>query len=269
MIVRLPKGYRQLEQFRPLAVALEPHIEAVATVLATGTLHAWASAHPDRRVYAGRGPVYAAPLPDGGPRVVVRHGRHGGLLARLLSDLYLPPTPAVSEILISAILARAGIPTPPIVAAATYRAGAGLLRRFDVATLEVDGLDLAAALSAAPNAAERARLIPSVARLLAALLNAGAWHQDLNAKNILIAANSDGSPVALALDVDRVRFSPGGDPQVRDANHRRLARSMHKRRALGESAFDDAELQALDAEVRRIESAGAAQREAALQGHMP
>lgn len=266
MIGRLPQGYRKLEGLPAAAVAHERFADVVATLLRHGTLHDWSAAHPERREYQGRGPVYSAPLPDSGTRVVVRHARRGGLLAPILGDLYLPPTPAPAELLIATILARAGIPTPPVIAFATYRTAA-VLRRVDVMTVEVEGDDLASALARRTD--ERAAIRYAVAQLLGALLDVGAWHQDLNAKNILVTPGGVGEARGVVLDVDRVRFVPAGDPHVREANLERLRRSMEKLRSRGRPAFDDADF----AEIARLagshEQVRAADRAAALEEYMP
>jgi 3-deoxy-D-manno-octulosonic acid kinase len=246
MILRLPQGYQRLASVTPLAVAHDRVADAIRGILATSTLYEWARQHPERWEYRGRAPVYGAPLP-GGPRVVVRHAWRGGLLAGLLRDLYVPPTPAPSELLTSAILQQLGVPTPPVLAFATYRA-AGILRRADIVTVEVDGRDLAAALAAADPAGRRALVAP-VATLIGNLTEAGAWHQDLNAKNILITARADATPLAVVLDVDRVRFTPGGDPHVRGANLDRLRRSIDKSRSRGLGTFSTDDWAALVARV--------------------
>ncbi len=256
MIVRLPKGYQRLEGITPLAVAHSQVAAIIREILTQTTLYTWAENHPERWAFQGRGPVYSAPLP-GGPRIVVRHARRGGVLAPLLRDLYLPPTPAPSELLISALLQQLGVPTPPLLAFATYRAG-GILRRVDIATVEVDGRDLATTL-AASDVHDRRALAAPVAALIGALTDAGAWHQDLNARNILIAARGDGQRVAVVLDVDRVTFTPGGDPHVRDANLGRLRRSIEKARGRGLPTFSEDDWAELEKQVaadeaRRAES---------------
>jgi hypothetical protein len=135
-----------------------------------------------------------------------------------------------------------------------------VLRRFDVATLEIEGRDLATELSERRDASSRQSLLAPLATLLAALLNAGAWHQDLNARNILLTRATTGEPVAAVLDVDRVRFSPGGDPHIREANFARLRRSFQRLAASGIPVFADAELAEVDARVREIDAARAQER---------
>jgi RIO-like serine/threonine protein kinase len=186
---------------------LAPFAPAIDALLATGlTLHAWAAQQPQARALRGRGTSYAVAL-DGEP-VVVRHSRHGGLLAPLTRDLFLAPTRAPHELEVSIRLRHAGVPTPEIVAYAIYGAAPGLARA-DVVTREIAGhaLDSVAAAEA----------------LLVGLTRAGAVHPDLNAHNVLVAGKT-----AFVLDVDRVYFLPPDDQRVIERNRARLMRSARK-----------------------------------------
>ena len=87
-----PPGYVHYLTMRGAdVVALAPLARAVREALAFGTLYEFAErqhaalAHGARRLQ-GRAPVYAVTLPDGATRVVVRHSRHGGLLAPTITD---------------------------------------------------------------------------------------------------------------------------------------------------------------------------------------
>lgn len=182
-----------------------------------GTLYAAAAATPGRREYVGRVPAYGIPV--GAARVVVRHSRHGGALAPLTGDLFLPPTRAPHEWQVACRLVGAEVPTPEVVAYAIYRAGP-LLRRADIVTREIAGASDLAVAQPTPEAHV------AVEGLLAAMARAGAVHPDLNAKNILLA-DREGALTAYVIDVDRVVFrsSPRG---VDKANRERLRRSIAK-----------------------------------------
>jgi 3-deoxy-D-manno-octulosonic acid kinase len=131
-------------------------LEAVRTALKSGTLYEYAAQHEEARSLSGRGVVYAAPLPNG-DRVVVRHNRHGGLLAPLTGDRFLSPTRAPYELEASLQLIANGVPTPEIIAYAVYRAGP-LLRRSDVASREIrDSADLATMSPKEPRPSGRQR----------------------------------------------------------------------------------------------------------------
>jgi 3-deoxy-D-manno-octulosonic acid kinase len=256
--VRLPtpRGFTRFRAGRAHAVAHEAYAPWARGVLdAGGTLYEWARAHPDRReLPGGRIPAYAVAVPDASQNVVVRHSQHGGLLAPIRGDLFLPPTRAPYELLVSYVLANAGVHTPPVIAFAVYQAGL-VLRRSDVVTLELPGQNLGEAFLASPEATRRASWIDRLARLMQALSRAGAWHPDLNVRNILLVPDGSGAEEAYLLDVDRIRFAPPGDPHVGAANLDRLERSVRKWRALHRAGFDDEELRALRA--RASEAPGA------------
>jgi len=263
-----PQGYERLDIAGATVIAHQRLAGAVRSALGAGTLYDWAREQPERRQMQGRLPVYAAPLPDGGPRVVVRHAHHGGVFGPLFGDRFLPPTRAPRELAASLYLARAGVPTPPVVAYAIYDAGP-LVRRVDVMTVELPGRDLAAALEGATTDAERLALAPAVASLLGALTQAGAWHPDLNVKNILLIPDDDGQPHPAVLDIDRVQFIPTGAPTVRKANFGRLERSLAKwSRAHGDVSIAPL-LREVQERLLHHEAEHAAQRALAMQPYLP
>lgn len=248
-MTRAPAGYTRFLLLGADVVALGTCADAVRRALGARSLYGYAATHPARRELRGRGAAYAVPLPDGLTRVVVRHSRHGGLLAPVTGDRFLPPTRAPHELDTALRLARAGVATPEIVAYATYPAGT-LLRRSDVATREIiGGSDLGAVLAPANPAEERAAVWDATAALLRALERAGARHPDLNAGNVLIVANDDGTRRAVVLDVDRVAFGVAGDRGIGAANLARLLRSARKLRGQGRLTVSDDELAMLAAAV--------------------
>jgi len=211
---------------------------ALREALGAGTLHAWAASRPERRELRGRGAAYAVTLSDGRTDVVVRHSRHGGLLAPLTGDRFLAPTRAPRELATSLALREASVRTPEVVATVVYRAGP-LLRRADVATrLVPDARDLGDTIGAVPDDAWMA----PTASLLRALAAAGARHPDLNLKNVLLSRDE-----AWVLDVDVVVLGTPPNEAAR-ANWARLERSLLKwrrTRGLPVSAASMAELRAV------------------------
>jgi hypothetical protein len=233
-------GYEDLRAPRAAGLALAECRHDIEELLATGTIYEFAQRHPEARQLSGRAPVYALSLPLSG-RVVIRHSMRGGLIGRTGTDLFLPPTRALRELVNAFRLRAAGVPTPQIVAYATYPA-VGILRRVDIVTREIgNSADLASCFAARPESQARAAAVEATARLIAGLTHAGAHHPDLNAKNILIAADDTGSTIAHVIDVDRVRFHLPGDPMITHANLARLARSMRKWRDRGLVLFSDLE----------------------------
>jgi len=249
-----PDGYERVAgRGGAEGVALRSAAAAVGEALHAGTLYEYGARHPGRRALMGRAPAYAVPLPGGAARVVVRHSRHGGLLAPLTGDRFLPPTRAPRELATALRLARAGVPTPELVAYVVYPAGP-LFRTADVATREVvGGRDLAALLGdRTAGDATRQAALDATAELLRALAAAGARHPDLNVKNVLIAPRADASAAAYVLDVDRVAFGAPGSG-VAAANLRRLVRSLQKWRR-------EHALPVSDDDILRLAVAGGARR---------
>jgi hypothetical protein len=240
----VPAGYTRFTVFGADVVALEACAEPVRQAMQRTSLYAFAAHHPARRELRGRAAAYAVPLPDGTTRVVVRHSRHGGLLAPVTGDRFLAPTRAPHELATSLRLGSAGVATPEIVAYAVYPAG-GPFRRTDIATREVEGgRDLVAVLGDARARRELPEVVDATARLLRTLTRAGARHPDLNAANVLLVKR-DGAYRAHVLDVDRVTFGTAGDAAIATANLERLMRSLRKLRSLGRIAISDTELAAL------------------------
>ncbi|HET9003565.1 MAG TPA: lipopolysaccharide kinase InaA family protein, partial [Gemmatimonadaceae bacterium] len=149
--------------------------------------------------------------------------------------------------------AAAGVPTPAFIGYAVYPAGFGL-SRIDVLVEEIPGArDLA---NVVRDGGMTSALIEATARLLAALSRAGARHEDLNLKNVLISrpVMPDGepaAPMAYAIDVDRVSF---GHPRVRtmEANVARLARSARKWRRGRELPIEEEQLATLARRAREL-----------------
>jgi tetratricopeptide (TPR) repeat protein len=175
---------------------------------------------------AGRAPMERLALPDG--VALVRRCRRGGLLGRFLGDTHFNGRRFLREIALSDALRRRGIPTPEAIGGVRREVIPGVYRA-EILTREVPGsLDLAAALRTLPPGeagAERKReLLAAAARLLRQMHDAGLWHADLNARNILIIP--DGS--AMILDLDRAELLDELPFRGRAANLARLYRSLHK-----------------------------------------
>jgi 3-deoxy-D-manno-octulosonic acid kinase len=246
-----PPGYERLLLAHAVAVARSDAIAGIRSALVgagggRSTLHEFAASRPQARALKGRGTAWAIALP-GGPRVVVRHNRHGGAFAALTGDRFLSPTRAPQELAISLALRDRGVPTPGVVAYVLYPPGR-LIQRADVATAEIpDSLDLASVLERRQGV-DRDAVWEATASLVAALAAARARHPDLNAKNVLLGAGA-----AHVIDVDRVILDVAPDEALND-NLARLARSLRKRREQHGAAVTDAEIAALESRARALAS---------------
>jgi Lipopolysaccharide kinase (Kdo/WaaP) family len=253
----VPPGYTRFSVGDADVVGLTRLETALREALREGSFYDYAAHHPGARQLVGRGIAFAVPLPDDAARVVVRRSRHGGVLAPITGERFLGATRAPRELEVALRLTRLGVPTPEIVAFATYPAGPAV-RRADVLTREVEGsVDLASALADADERAKRA-LLAAVAKLMASLAAAGARHPDLNIKNVLVARDANGEPEALLLDVDRVWFDTPGSPRVNEANLRRFDRSARKWRRTRALPIQEPDLRWLAATVSELATAAGA-----------
>lgn len=206
-----------------------------------GTLAAWAESAPEARRLTGRGTVLVvdapAPGPDARARWVVRHYLRGGAVAALLRDRYLDiGTSRPERELEASSAARArGLPTPAVVAGASYAAGAMRYTADLVTELVPDSMDLARVLFEAEGGpADDGSAVPSrgdalraTGALLVRAATAGVRHADLNARNVVLRHGDDGVEAYL-VDLDRGRIRDTPRPGDARAMRDRLARSLRK-----------------------------------------
>lgn len=232
----LPAGYVRVTGGRCSVVTLAEHEPDVRALLAEGSLYEAAARDLRARPLAGRGTAYAIALPVSGTHAVVRHNRHGGLLASFTRDLFLPPTRAPRELEISLRLIAEGVRTPRVLMYGVESRGL-LWRRADVVTRAVDDArDLATYMRADEPVADRTAAWRATRALVDSMDAVGARHHDLNVKNVLLAPVRSGL-AAWVLDVDRVVFT---DPPAAAAGNRaRLLRSARKWRDERGAVFDE------------------------------
>lgn len=246
--IRIP-AYESFELPGTYVIAKAGCAETLKSVLEAGSLYEFAASQPGAREFSGRAPVFAISLPDSCGKVVVRHATRGGMMSRISKDVFLRPTRGLRELLNSLRLRALGVSTPEVVACVTYHAG-WMLRRSDVATQEiVGGHDLSVVLSTFKETGHRDLAIAAAIKLLRGLTRAGAYHKDLNLKNILLTSDDSSDLEAHVLDVDRVRFSTPGSPLVAKANLGRLLRSLRKWRSLNGLPFTEEEAERITREA--------------------
>lgn len=161
---------------------------------------------------------------------VLRHYRRGGLVARLSRDRYFwtgaARTRSFAEFNLLYFMHEQGLPVPQPLAASYWRARF-TYRAALITELIPNASTLAGALERCP--------VGAVAGAIYAMHEAGVWHADLNAFNILI----DGEGKVWLVDFDRGRRCVMG-PGRRKANLLRLRRSLIKTAdAAGERAWEE------------------------------
>jgi 3-deoxy-D-manno-octulosonic acid kinase len=210
------------------------------------------------QVWADKGLLLDS-APGRGTAVFVRHDeavfalRHycrGGLPARLSRDRYLwqglERTRAWREWRLLAELYSRGLPVPRPVAARVVREG--LTYRADIVTVLIEARPLAEWLQEKRLPAQQLERIGACIRRFH---DAGVYHADLNARNILL---DEAGRVSL-IDFDRGALRNPEKGAWRDGNLERLKRSLEKfRRQERRFAFDDEDWKSLLRGYRAVPS---------------
>jgi 3-deoxy-D-manno-octulosonic acid kinase len=238
--VRVPPGYTALMAGARRALVRDDLVPRLGPWLLRVPLAPPPGATP---IAGGRGGTFRIDLDTGA--VVVRFGRRGGIVARLVRDWYVGVRPRPWDELAVSLAARGrGAPVPEVVAACVHGWGA---YRSAVITGEIVGArSLVVALHAAPTGATRDAVARAAGIAVGKLHRAGVVHADLNLTNILVPGGEVPAADAGAsiVDLDRARIRPGRlAPRVRRRSLRRLLRSAAKLDPGGE---------VVDTDVRRL-----------------
>ncbi len=186
---------------------------------------------------AGRGSSWFVTPADGATgRWVLRHYRRGGMVAALLPaalhDRYLwtgeASTRCFLELALLAELECRALPAPRPVAARYARRGPTY--QADLLTVEIEGARSLASLLGELGDEDWRRVGECVRRFH----DAGLWHADLTAHNLLF----DATRTVHLIDFDRARLGRG--PAPARGNLARLARSLAKVARAAPAARDDA-----------------------------
>jgi 3-deoxy-D-manno-octulosonic acid kinase len=194
-------------------------------LLAPGGLERWLASAPSAG--EGRAATALVVLPGGGPRVVVRRLRHGGLLGPLLGERYLDGGRATRELDVTARLRGLGAPVPePVFALALRR---GPLFTLALGTLYEEGaVDALTFLASAPDEGRVLRAAAAFGAAVRRFHDAGGRHADLHVKNLLLRETRAGAD-AIVIDLDRGAIGAAPLPARRARELGRLWRSLAKR----------------------------------------
>lgn len=179
--------------------------------------------------FHGRGKLKSVMLANG-ETALVRAYHHGGLFGSITGRIFLAwPARPFRELAITEEIRRRGVPTVEVYGACTEIVWGPFYRAWLI-TRELEGAqDLwAACQNGLFVEMGRERVLRAVAAALRKLHREGVYHSDLNMKNILIRAESEGVR-GYIIDFDRARLLLGQVPrQLADRNLKRLLRSVRK-----------------------------------------
>ena len=194
-------------------------------LLEPGGLERWLAAAPSAG--EGRAATALVALPEGGPLVVVRRLRHGGLLGPLLGERYLDAERSLRELEVTARLRVAGAPVPEPVLALALRRGPCWTHAF-VTVYEEGAVDALEFLASAPDEVRVLRAAAAFGAAVRRFHDAGGRHADLHVKNLLLRETRAGAE-GIVIDLDRGGAGAPPAPQRRARELGRLWRSLAKR----------------------------------------
>jgi 3-deoxy-D-manno-octulosonic acid kinase len=163
-----------------------------------------------------------------GTELFARRCRRGGMVASLLSDVYvgLAPRPLI-ELGIAVQAMKRGVPTAEPMGAMVEWIGPALYRGFFL-TRAMRGMTLWEFLQTDDDPTVRRHVLEQAHAAIAAMHEKGLFHADLNLHNLLVTRAAESFTVVI-IDLDKARLLDGPLPtSMRRANVARLLRSARK-----------------------------------------
>ena len=165
---------------------------------------------------------------DGGLELYARRGRRGGLIASILSDVYVGIAPRpLNELDVNVAAMKRGIPVAEPMGAMVEWIGPALYRGFFL-TRAVRGMTLWQFVKTDDDPTVRNHVLTQARAAIDAMQAKGLFHADLNLHNLLVTQARDSFTVVI-IDLDKARlFDAPLSAAMRRANAARLLRSARK-----------------------------------------
>jgi lipopolysaccharide kinase (Kdo/WaaP) family protein len=171
--------------------------------------------------------AYRLDLGDG-LELFARRGRRGGMIASMLSDVYVGMTPRpLTELYVTVEAMRRGIPVAKPMGAMVEWIGPALYRGFFL-TRAVRGMTLWEFVKTDDDPVVRRHVLEEARAAIGTMHTKGLFHADLNLHNLLVTRARDSFTVII-IDLDKARLFDAPLPaSMRRANAARLTRSARK-----------------------------------------
>jgi hypothetical protein len=165
---------------------------------------------------------------DDGVELFARRGRRGGVIASLLSDVYLGMSPRpLTELNVTIEARRRGIPVAEPMGAMVEWIGPALYRGFFL-TRAVRGMTLWEFVKTDDDPTVREHVLEQARAAIDTMHDKGLFHADLNLHNLLVTQVRERFTVVI-LDLDKARLVDAPlSAAMRRANAARLLRSARK-----------------------------------------
>src|ERR1700683_3769613 len=174
-----------------------------------------------------RGSAFQIDLGDG-LELYARRGRRGGLIASILSDVYVGIAPRpLNELAVTVEAMKRGIPVAEAMGAMIEWIGPALYRGFFL-TRAVRGMTLWQFVKTDDDPTVRNHVLAQARAAIDAMQAKGLFHADLNLHNLLVTQARDSFTVII-IDLDKARlFDAPLSAAKRRTNAQRLLRSARK-----------------------------------------
>ena len=191
--------------------------------------------------YRGRTPCKTLSMESlGNESFVVREYWHGGMIGKILKDLFWDGMRPVRELLVCEAASRGGIKTTEIIAIVKNRI-MGPLYKLRLVTKEItESIDLIELfLHSGENRLlkQKREIITKLAKAVNDMHDAGIYHADLHLKNILVQSDAGGGVQVYIIDLDKSKQYEKISVQRRMKNIMRLDRSVVKMRRKNRDVF--------------------------------
>jgi 3-deoxy-D-manno-octulosonic acid kinase len=230
-MITVPQGFVLVEK-GPLTLVLRRDCREQLLGCGIGDPEQLCACHTGS-THAGRGAVPCIEFDGPSKRALVRKYRRGGLLRRVLPDMFLDRHRAFNELTVTLRAAEVGLPVADILGAVSLRVRGPLYRHYLVSRELTDCCDLPAWFQQQGASDEHsAPVLRLVADTVRTMHDGGLKHGDLNLKNILVSSTEPGR--IYIIDWDKSTCASGPlTPDARQENVVRLCRSAEKLRMLG------------------------------------
>jgi hypothetical protein len=227
--MRIPRSFKKVQHGQTVTVVRDDLANRLDLLKLDGD-----GTQLEPTAHEGRGPIGAVPgLLLDGSRVLARRARRGGLIGRLIPDVFCGRCRPFRELAAAQKALECGVPAAEVVAAARRRVF-GPFYRGTVYTKELGGTCdlqsyLASAATERPDAAllqRRRAALREVGRVVRVAHDAGLYHGDLQLRNLLV--RYDERPEVFLIDLDKARWFRVLPRALRMMNLLRLRRSAAK-----------------------------------------
>jgi len=231
----IPPAYSLIEQGKRAVIVKDDWKEKLLSAGIAGPDFFLKQSFPKEENYFGRGALKIIAIPgEANERIVIRHFHRGGMIHKLIPDLYFGTSRPLKELWVGYWAKEKGVPIADIVAVCHTKVF-WKFHQGDLVTREIkEGKDLATYLTEIDQpltkgkVLEKRSVIKKVGELVRSMHEAGIFHGDLNLKNIIFQTADLQNIKGYLIDFDKSFLRSHLKENLRTRNLLRFNRSAEK-----------------------------------------